>query len=150
MSPHIKIRHSNVFTFFIILFNFRKWTGGCTCRKPNTASSMNRDNSLHSTCSPSSGAAASWQRYEGQESHKNTLYLSTLSFILCIVSFSWAGGLCNKSYFLMGGLPTHSHGVSIDLYILLYITSSHKIFGLNLWGLSYYLIISKFDVRAQA
>lgn len=32
-------------------------------------------------------------------------------------SFHLLGGICNKSYFPMGGLSTHPHGVSKDLYI---------------------------------
>lgn len=55
------------------LLNFRKWTGGCTCPKPNTANLTSLDSSQRSTCSRSYGAAASWHRYKGQESEKHSV-----------------------------------------------------------------------------
>lgn len=50
---------------------------------------------------------------------KCTQSQAALGLISCSVYFSHPGGLCNKSYFLMGGLPTYTHGVS-TIYILLH------------------------------
>lgn len=110
------------FTLDFLPFNFRKLTGGYTCPKPNTASSTSPDSWLPSTCSHSSGAAASWQLYENQGTWRHTVpgHISRLSLFASSLSFLSLfpcipiGGLCNKSYVLVGGLPTHSHGVSID------------------------------------
>lgn len=46
-----------------------------------------------------------------------------ISCYLMRVSLSLTGGLCNKSHFLMGGLPSHSHGVSKDFWDFIHIMS---------------------------
>lgn len=61
-----------------------------------------------STCSPSSGAAASSQRYVAGGSRA----AHTQNLDLLLSCFHLPGGLCNKSHFPLGELPSHPHGVS--------------------------------------